>query len=353
MLTPFLYRKHVCRHLSFNCSDLSTYRSQLMGIATLMIIICHSCASKVIMPDSLCYLFCFGNIGVDIFLFLSGIGLYYSLSKNNLSNKENDISFYKKRFYRIYIPYLMVFIPSCLIFMLLGEYSLYDSILCLSTLEYWLFRRGAWFVSLIVLLYLVAPFLYRALNGEHKWIIAMAIVIALMILSNIPIEDQSSTSVPYNIQRAFSRTPSFIVGLTIGRSCKEGKQLTVTKMAIFIFVSIISSIILGFWKCLWLIVPILLYILTPLIRWSKGSWVDKSLHFLGKISLESYLTNITLNGILIVLIPAYITSPILYGRYIEYTIVVVAGILLAFIINNAAQRVINKKLSCTHDPNMI
>lgn len=339
--------------MTYNLSDLSIYRTQMMGIATIMIIICHSCASKVIMPDSLCYLFCFGNIGVDIFLFLSGIGLYYSLSKNNLNSKEDYMSFYKRRIYRIYIPYLMVFIPSCLIFMLLGEYSVCDSFFCLSTLEYWLFHRGAWFVSLIVLLYLVAPFLYRALIGKHKWIIALGIIIALMILSNIPVKDQSSTSVPYNIQNAFSRTPSFIVGLTIGPSCKEGKQLTVTKMAIFIFVSIISSIILGFWKCLCLIVPILLYILTPLIRWSKGSWIDKSLHFLGKISLESYLTNITLNGILIVLIPAYITSPILYGRYIEYTIVVVAGILLAFIINNAAQRVINKKLSCTHDPNMI
>ena len=335
--------------MTYNLSDLSTYRTQMMGIATLMIIICHSCASKVIMPSFLAYLFRFGNIGVDIFLFLSGIGLYYSLSKNNLNSKEDYMSFYKRRIYRIYIPYLMVFIPSCLVFMLLGEYSVCDSIFCLSTLEYWLFHRGAWFVSLIVLLYLVAPFLYRALIGKHKWIIALGIIIALMILSNIPVEDQSSTSVPYNIQSAFSRTPSFIIGLTIGPSCKEGEQLTVTKMAIFIFVSIISSIILGFWKCLCLIVPILLYILTPLIRWSKGSWIDKSLHFLGKISLESYLTNITLNGILIVLIPAYITSPVFYGRYIEYSIVVVVGVLLAYVIYNASQRVV-KRLSFKHNP---
>ena len=104
------------KYFKYNLSDLSTYRTQMMGIATLMIIICHSCASKVIMPSFLAYLFRFGNIGVDIFLFLSGIGLYYSLSKNNLSSKEDYTSFYKRRFYRIYIPYLIVFIPSCLIF---------------------------------------------------------------------------------------------------------------------------------------------------------------------------------------------------------------------------------------------
>lgn len=171
--------------MTYNLSDLSIYRTQMMGIATIMIIICHSCASKVIMPSFLAYLFRFGNIGVDIFLFLSGIGLYYSLSKNNLNSKEDYMSFYKRRIYRIYIPYLMVFIPSCLVFMLLGEYSVCDSIFCLSTLEYWLFHRGAWFVSLIVLLYLVAPFLYRALIGKHKWIIALGIIIALMILSDI------------------------------------------------------------------------------------------------------------------------------------------------------------------------
>lgn len=112
------------KYFKYNLSDLSTYRTQMMGIATLMIIICHSCASKVIMPDSLAYLFRFGNLGVDIFWFLSGIGLYYSLIKNDLSSKEcYYMSFYKRSIYRIYIPYLMVFIPSCLVLMLLGEYS--------------------------------------------------------------------------------------------------------------------------------------------------------------------------------------------------------------------------------------
>ena len=312
----------------------------------MMIIICHTCCgSKVIMPTFLEDIFFYGNFDVDAFLFLSGIGLYYSLSNlcnNHILGKDDYLSFYKRRFYRIYVSYLLAFVPFCLIFSLLGYYTLYDCFLCLSTLEYWLFRRGAWFVSLILLLYLAAPFLYRALAGRFKWIIAMGITIALMILSSIPVKDVSTTSVTFNIQAAFSRVPSFIAGLAIGRSCKEGKQITMAEMAILVVVSTITSVILGFWKCIWLVIPILLYILTPLIRWSKGSWVDKSLKFLGKISLESYLTNISLNGILIVLIPTYIASPVFYGRYLEYTIVVVAGLLLAYIINNVAQRIIKR-----------
>ncbi len=52
-----------------------------MGIATLMIIACHAPASGVLMPRVISCLFTLGNYGVDIFLFLSGLGLSYSMNK--------------------------------------------------------------------------------------------------------------------------------------------------------------------------------------------------------------------------------------------------------------------------------
>lgn len=213
------------RYISAKLSDLSTYRTQLMGIATLMVIICHANAYHVQLPRLVVSIFTWGNLGVDIFLFLSGIGLYYSLSKRNINKKEDYLSFYKKRFFRIYIPYLMICLPYCLIFILLGIYSLGDCILCLSTLGYWLFHRGAWFVSIILILYLVAPFLFRILSGSYKWHIAIGIIIALMILCHIPISDHSSTSILHNTQFAFGRVPSFILGITIGSRCKGNMQL--------------------------------------------------------------------------------------------------------------------------------
>ena len=105
------------RQFNANLSDLSAYRTQLMGIATLMIIICHANAYHVLLPRFLASLFVWGNFGVDIFLFLSGIGLYYSLSKRNTHKKDDYISFYKKRGVRIYIPYIIIYVPYCLIFM--------------------------------------------------------------------------------------------------------------------------------------------------------------------------------------------------------------------------------------------
>ena len=69
--------------LQFNLKDLSSFRTQLMGMAAIMILVCHAEASHVLMPGWLAKMMNFGNFGVDIFLFLSGLGCYYSLSKTN------------------------------------------------------------------------------------------------------------------------------------------------------------------------------------------------------------------------------------------------------------------------------
>lgn len=328
------------RYLNANLSDLSTYRTQLMGMATLMIIICHAIAYHVLLPISLASLLRWGNLGVDIFLFLSGIGAYYSLNNYELNKKDGFTSYYKKRFYRVLTPYFVVYIPYCLIFILLGKYSLSDSLLCLSTLEYWLFHRGAWFVSMILILYLIAPFLYKALSNKYKWLIALGIIIALMILCNIPIEDHSSNSILHNIQWAFNRVPNYILGITIGNNCQNAKQIRASQVLIFSFVSIVTSMFIGIWKCTWLIIPIMLYFFILLNKLIENTWIDKGLEFLGKISLESYLTNITLKSVLGVLIPAYFTSSVFYGHYLDYTIVIVAGLILAKSIHDISLKII-------------
>jgi len=327
------------RYFNANLSDLSTYRTQLMGIATLMIIICHANAYHILLPSSLASLLRWGNWGMDIFLFLSGLGAYYSLSKYNLSNKDGFTFYYEKRSYRILVPYFIVYVPYCLIFMLLGKYSLSNSLLCLNTLEYWLFHRGVWFVSMILILYLVAPFLHKALSNKYKWLIALGIIIALMVLCNIPIINNSSSSILHNIQWAFNRVSNFILGITIGYSCKNCTQIAVSQVLLISLVSIMISVSIGVWKSTWLIVPIMLYFFVLLIKILEATWIDRSLKFLGKISFESYLTNITLKSILGVLIPAYFTSSAFCGNYLDYAIVIVAGLFLAKIIHDLSQKI--------------
>ena len=60
---------------------LSKYRTPLMGLSALLIIICHASTYHVEMPPVVRFLLSFGNVGVDIFLFLSGVGCCYSLNR--------------------------------------------------------------------------------------------------------------------------------------------------------------------------------------------------------------------------------------------------------------------------------
>ena len=61
-----------------NLGDLSRYRTELMGLSALLILICHSTA-YIDMPSIVVYALSVANIGVDLFLFLSGMGMWYSL----------------------------------------------------------------------------------------------------------------------------------------------------------------------------------------------------------------------------------------------------------------------------------
>lgn len=68
-------------NLIIDLSKVSLYRTQLMGIAAILIVLCHASLYGVQMCSVLSTILNIGNIGVDVFLFLSGMGCYYSLNK--------------------------------------------------------------------------------------------------------------------------------------------------------------------------------------------------------------------------------------------------------------------------------
>src|SRR3712207_9227987 len=68
-------------------SNISKYRGELMGAAMLFIILFHVSLPRYDMFFGLRRM---GNIGVDIFLFLSGIGLWFSWTKNHPSSADTD-----------------------------------------------------------------------------------------------------------------------------------------------------------------------------------------------------------------------------------------------------------------------
>ena len=80
--------------------NISRYRGELMGAAMLFIMLFHVSLPR---NDLFFGLRRMGNIGVDMFLFLSGIGLWFSWMK-----KPSARHFFTKRYLRIYPAWLIM-----------------------------------------------------------------------------------------------------------------------------------------------------------------------------------------------------------------------------------------------------
>ena len=60
-------------------ANISRYRGELMGLAMLFIVLFHVALPR---SDAFYGLRRMGNIGVDMFLFLSGVGLWFSWTRD-------------------------------------------------------------------------------------------------------------------------------------------------------------------------------------------------------------------------------------------------------------------------------
>lgn len=150
--------------IQFNVQDISEYRGQLMGIATLLVIFGHSVGNGVAMPrwmESLCGL---SSVGVDIFLLVSGLGLWYSLTSLNGNNVQQGVRcWYLRRYKRILIPYLIIIGFHCTLSVLHGM-PISQALFELSTLSYWVNHQGAWFIAMLIPVYALTPLHYRICN---------------------------------------------------------------------------------------------------------------------------------------------------------------------------------------------
>ena len=128
-------------NLNFELRSISIYRSNIMGIATIMILCCHAVGRNVSMPSELLKILNFGNYGVDIFLFVSGMGQYYSLLKTENAGLNDCSQFGYKLWYisklrRLLIPYFLIFVPYYLFICIIHHYDICFFLVNVSTLGF-------------------------------------------------------------------------------------------------------------------------------------------------------------------------------------------------------------------------
>ena len=283
----------------FDLADFSKYRSQLMGFAAILILLCHSWYC-IDFPASVKYIIVSCNVGVDVFLLLSGIGLFFSLEKRKSSLKK----WYSHRFLRIGIPFLVLIGLEYLFAWYLGEVSFVRFFFTMTTLGYWFYHDGAWFVSLLVPLYFLSPLLYSIRKCKHGVFYLTLLLILFVVVGKIDAPHNNSCFL-YNFTFALQKCPSFIIGLIFAPWVVEGRKIN-------FFYLLIAGLLLKFILSRFcgvsgsaaffvLVIPICLclcYICQQIEsiglsdRGEKiGKYIGVGLSFMGKISLESYLAN--------------------------------------------------------------
>jgi peptidoglycan/LPS O-acetylase OafA/YrhL len=280
---------------------LSKHRSSLMGIAILWVIWFHShfeadFFSINAINKGLSFIKGIGYGGVDIFLILSGMGIYNSLEKNDLSK------FIKNRFKRI-IPTWWIYLVVCILLGLFvtGKRLTVSEIIGFAGFTgYWIdmSNQGNWYVYAIILFYLVSPILHSIIkDSKNKY---YSFIVLMMISSVIIITYFNNTKLI-----AFSRLPIYIIGMYISRCFKERRLKNTDYLMIltlfFAGLALLVVFIKFFYDKLWtyglywypfiIIAPTLSLILAKLFDISEKyiKPLLKALSMLGKSSLEILL----------------------------------------------------------------
>lgn len=313
-------------------SILSLYRTELMGLATIGIILCHTKANGVVMPDWLWQIFSLGSTGTAIFFFLSGVGIWHSLQKIKFEKRE-ILVWYIKRYKKLFVPFLILAIPYFAYTTISGGHGFGYFLFRVSTLEYWVSGEGAWFVSVIVVLYLISPWWDWLIRKTGMNVLFSAFAFLLILCTNIQILHPS-------------RLCFYFLGFGIAPYVKNGSNIRyIPLLACSILLYIICSFVpkLDFIPRYIFLVPV--FIILPCVLFDT-KWFGKTnsaWHFMGEISLESYLTNIFLPVVFVH--AAWIHNhPILgYGNYIGYLLVIVVGIILSVLVHKLSDRMLSQK----------
>ena len=280
-------------------SNISRYRAEQMGAAMLFVILFHVALDR---GDPFYGLRRCGNVGVDIFLFLSGVGLWFSWSKT-----PSVRHFYRRRLLRILPTWLV-----CATAFYLPDYlgarhfstNLPDLIGDITVnWDFWLHDELTfWYVPAIMMLYVVAPWYMRLIEQHpvYRWLPLLMVVWCVMVEWVLPIH-----SAVGHLEIFWSRVPIFFIGINAGEMVRTKRS--VPGDAVWL---LLLTFLMTFGTCLYLeqvrhgafplFVERMLYIpftvcsvliLNRVFR-RTPQWLNRAFSFVGALSLEAYLVHL-------------------------------------------------------------
>ena len=206
---------------SYGCKSpyyyLSQYRSELMGLAILWVVWYHSSVQLnffhiSIINSAFSLIKGVGYGGVDIFLLVSGMGIYNSLEKN-------DVSQYIKNRIRRITPVWWSYLIICVLlgyFFFEIHFSKLEILGFATFTGFWLdmSHQGNWYVYAIILFYLVSPVFYSLIKNSKNKLLMTIFLIAVALLISVSFVGNFKLIV-------FSRIPVYLIGIFVSSSLKN------------------------------------------------------------------------------------------------------------------------------------
>ncbi len=276
---------------------VSRYREELKGLAILWVVFFHT---RLNLPGSLDMLRGLGYGGVDIFLFLLGMGLYRSLRKNDALD-----GYMKRRFARIlpaYLPLLLLWVVVTYPMLGLSRVQVLRGLAGNLFMDgYWMDapRVYNWYANAQFLYFLIVPVYFAFLVRSKK---PLRTLIALMVVSI----GVGVTVIGQRQIMGMSRLPVLLLGVAFGmdwpvsrkRGLARAGYLAAAALGLAVLIALYdrSPILLNdfglYWYAFALIAPGLCVGLAFLFhKADKARAAFAPLRLVGESSFEVYLIN--------------------------------------------------------------
>lgn len=325
--------------------NLSRYRGELMGAAMIFIVLFHVNLPRTDMFFGLRRM---GNVGVDMFLFLSGMGLWYSWMKN-----PSVKHFFYRRYLRIYPAWLIM---ACLYYIPRfkgGDWMAWLDLVGDITInwDFWLHDELTfWYVPATMMLYLFAPAYMELIKRKpvYRWLPALMMMWCIIVQYVIPIHNTVG-----HIEIFWSRVPIFFIGINMGEMIRQKQTFdkhTLWLILLFFAVSLSSCIYLEqmrhgkfplfLERMLYIPLTITACILLCYLFQVLPQRVNRFLVFIGGISLEIYLihAHFVLNHI----------TPLHLGYWPSFLLCFAIAVPLAWLLSKVVDRISSQLTKILH-----
>lgn len=331
---------------SLTWKTVMKYRNAIFGFAAIWILIYHIYAVYHLpYIPVVSQIINVGNMGVDIFVFLSAIGLSFSMEKNGI--KE----FYINRLKRVLVPFLLIASPfyiwNALTLYGVSLKALIEFLLNITTISFWC-REGApaWYMAFVVFTYALFPFFYQ-LKKKHRcflWILILLSIVMELFLKSI------ESPIYVFGERLLSRMPIFFIGMIMADFVKENKKVSKIFTALIMIVACVGFCYITLFHVDVVVIRYLYAFMSIAVVLVLSFMLDNIqsvtllkplvnlLNFCGVISLELYLIHTFVIRILSYYNIFYLTHYMVY-----YAVIFVVSILLSVGISRLSSCILQLK----------